>query len=170
MKVKRIEPRRHRGHGGYCVFPGRETRPPRLPRMAGWRRPGKKAIACGEGLFPPDWTSYQVQSLSYTARSVAGALSSFLRASLGVPPFGRVSGLPDRRLPIGQKKFTLCSLCLCGTTKQCDFCYGCTYLAKACCVSCSMNCGYSGSRMRTRGLPSSPLTSFKSPCACHWIH
>jgi hypothetical protein len=26
-------------------------------------------------------------------------LGFFLRASLGVPPFGRVPGLPDRRLP-----------------------------------------------------------------------
>jgi hypothetical protein len=41
-EAKRIEPRRHRGHGGYYVFPGRET------------TAREKAIACGEGLFLPD--------------------------------------------------------------------------------------------------------------------
>jgi hypothetical protein len=53
--------------------------------LAGRRRPGKRASASGES-------------------------SSFLRASLGVPPFGRVPGLPDRRLPIGQKNSSLCAL------------------------------------------------------------
>ena len=48
----------------------------------------------------PRWSS------QITAEKLPKGLRSFLRASLGVPP-----GLPDRRLPIGQKKSLLCALC-----------------------------------------------------------
>ena len=51
------------------------------------------------GIIPANQTNLTVELLT------------FLRASLGVPPFGRVPGLPDRRLPIGQKEYSLCVLC-----------------------------------------------------------
>ena len=46
-----------------------------------------RETAANENHKPAKWTGF------------AQRLGFFLRASLGVPPFGRVPGFPDRRLP-----------------------------------------------------------------------
>ncbi|MGB6377446.1 MAG: hypothetical protein WBG24_12060, partial [Syntrophobacteria bacterium] len=61
---------------------------------------GKKPSPDGERLFVSELTA---TSGSNAKSRLPAGLGSFLRASLGVPPFWRVPGLPDRRLPIGQK-------------------------------------------------------------------
>jgi hypothetical protein len=64
----------------------------------------------GQGKAPPPsaealWGQRNLQPRkALISGELPGGLHSFFRASLGVPPFGRVPGLPDRRLPIGQKK------------------------------------------------------------------
>ena len=68
--------------------------------MAGRRRPGKKAIALGEGLFFPESGVVSASTLErhYPEQRAGGALSCFVRS----PSPLRGVGSPSRR-PIGQQ-------------------------------------------------------------------
>jgi hypothetical protein len=54
---------------------------------------------------PPAETLYLGRVVNYESQDQERAHRAFfLRASLGVPPFGRVPGLSERRLPFGQNQ------------------------------------------------------------------
>ena len=75
--------------------------------LAGRRRPGKRASAFGGSSFS---RTPNVSRSKLILKNLPEGLCSFLRALLGVPPFGRVPSLSDRRLPIGQKIKFPCAL------------------------------------------------------------
>jgi hypothetical protein len=62
--------------------------------LAGRRRPGKRASAFGGSSFS---RTPNVSRSKLILKNLPEGLCSFLRASLGVPPFGWVPGLPDQR-------------------------------------------------------------------------
>ncbi|MGD8436350.1 MAG: hypothetical protein PVJ70_01780, partial [Syntrophobacterales bacterium] len=80
---------------GTIFLPDRETRPPRLARMAGRRRSGKRSQPCGHDL-------------------VAGwfHVNGWIQAQEHSPQAEAL--FPGRRLPAREKHPPLCPLCLCG--------------------------------------------------------